>query len=165
MKKSWRGFLSLLLIIYNSIAFTQNETIDYESPQKYEIGGIQFTGIQYLDESVLKNIAGIEVGDSVFIPGEKITQAIQKLWDQGLFSNISVVLNKTIGNTAFLTFQLQERPRLSKFSILGVTKGEADDLREKIRLVRGNQVTENTLSTTKYIIRKHFYEKAFITVK
>ncbi|HNV95608.1 MAG TPA: POTRA domain-containing protein [Bacteroidales bacterium] len=165
MKKSWRGFLSLLLIIYNSIAFTQNETIDYESPQKYEIGGIQFTGIQYLDESVLKNIAGIEVGDSVFIPGEKITQAIQKLWDQGLFSNISVVLNKTIGNTAFLTFQLQERPRLSKFSILGVTKGEADDLREKIRLVRGNQVTENTLSTTNYIIRKHFYEKGFYNCK
>ncbi|NSW44640.1 MAG: outer membrane protein assembly factor BamA [Bacteroidales bacterium] len=165
MKNSRWGIYIFILLLLNNVLLSQNETIDYESPQKFEIGGIQFSGIQYLDEGVLANIAGLQVGDSIDIPGDKITQAIQKLWDQGLFSNITVVLNKTIGKTAFLTFQLQERPRLSKFSFNGVSKGEADDLREKIRLVRGNQVTENTLSTTKYIIRKHFYEKGFYNCK
>jgi len=165
MKNCRWGFFIFLLLLLNNVLISQNETIDYESPQKFEIGGIQFSGIQYLDEGVLANIAGLQVGDSIDIPGDKITQAIHKLWDQGLFSDITVILNKTIGNTAFLTFQLQERPRLSKFSFNGVSKGEADDLREKIRLVRGNQVTENTISTTKYIIRKHFYEKGFYNCK
>ncbi len=158
--------LGLVFLIFFSTQyiFSQEEPtpyVDYESPIKYEIGGIQFTGIQYLDETVLKNIAGLQIGDSVFIPGEKITQALQKLWDQGLFSNITVYLTKTIGNTAFLNFELKERPRLSKFSFTGIKKGEADEIREKIRLVRGNQVTENIIATTKHIIRKHFYEKGF----
>lgn len=166
MNKFWWKFSTFItLLFFKNLAFSQTNIIDYETPKKYEIGGIQFTGIQYLDESVLKNIAGIQVGDTVFIPGEKITKAIQKLWDQGLFSNISVELDKTIGQTAFITFKLTERPRLSKFSINGVTKNEADDLREKIKLVRGNQVTQNTLSTTKYIIKKHFYEKGFYNCK
>ncbi len=161
MKNWW----FLLLFLYSNYTFSQLNIVDYENPKKYELGGITFSGVQYLDEGVLTNICGLQIGDSIYIPGEKISTAIQKLWDQGLFSNISVSINKIIGNTVFLTFELQERPRLSKFSFSGISKGEADDIREKIRLVKGNQVTENTLSTTKYIIRKHFYEKGYFNCK
>lgn len=165
MKK--RGIV-VILILWSKIVLSQTDVIpyvDYQTLEKYEIGGIQFSGIQYLDETVLLNIAGLQIGDTVQIPGEKITQAIQKLWDQGLFSNITVYLTKVIGNTAFLTFELKERPRLSKFSFTGIKKGEADDLREKIRLVRGNQVTDNIIATSSYIIKKHFYEKGFYNCK
>ncbi len=161
MKKN--GIVAIIFL-WSKILLSQTEIIpyiDYQTLEKYEIGGIQFSGIQYLDETVLLNIAGLQIGDSIHIPGEKVTQAIQKLWDQGLFSNITVYLTKTIGNTAFLTFELKERPRLSKFSFTGIKKGEADDLREKIRLVRGNQVTDNIVATSSYIIKKHFYEKGF----
>ncbi len=164
--KKW--YITISIIFITHFTFSQTENIiysDYELPKKYELAGVQFVGIQYLDESVLLNIAGLQIGDSINIPGETITQAIQKLWGQGLFSEISVVLNKTIGNTAFITFELKERPRLSKFSFTGLKKGEADDIREKIRLIRGNQVTENILETTKYIIKKHFYEKGFYNCK
>ncbi len=162
MKVRFFILISGLFFIFNqSKAQEQIDIVDYNTPIKYEIGGIRFSGIQYLDESILTNIAGLQVGDSVLIPGEKITQAIQKLWDQGLFSNVSINLEKTVNKTAFLIITLTERPRLSKFSINGVSKGEADDIREKIHLIRGNQVTENTLSSTQYIIKKFFYEKGY----
>ncbi|MCX7863222.1 MAG: outer membrane protein assembly factor BamA [Bacteroidales bacterium] len=165
--KRWE-LLFIIFLIYSNFILSQTENLpylDYDNPEKYELGGIQFTGIQYLDETVLANIAGLQIGDSIYIPGEKITQAIQKLWEQGLFSDITCYLNKTIGKTAFITIELKERPRLSKFSFTGIKKGEADDLREKLRLVRGNQVTDNILSTSKHIIRKHFYEKGFFNCK
>lgn len=161
MKKWCIAISTFLIAQFTFSQYENNVYVDYELPKLYELGGVQFTGIQYLDESVLLNIAGLQIGDSINIPGEKITQALQKLWEQGLFSNITVYLSKTIGNTAFIVFELKERPRLSKFSFTGIKKGEADDIREKIRLVRGNQVTENIIATTKHIIKKHFYEKGF----
>lgn len=163
--KTWSIVITVCLFFtFNNIqsqVIEQPSAVNYEIPVKYEIGGIRFAGVQYLDESILTNIAGIQVGDSVFIPGEKITQAIQKLWDQGLFSNVSIELEKVVNKTAFIIINLSERPRLSKFSFNGISKGEADDIREKIHLIRGNQVTDNTLSSTRYIIKKFFYEKGY----
>ena len=154
-------FIITAIICLSNLLKSQSKYVDYNVLEKYELGGIQFTGIQYLDENVLKNISGLKIGDTITIPGEKITNAINKLWEQGLFSDITVYLNRVIGNTAFITFELKERPRLSKFSFTGIKKSEADDIREKIKLIKGNQVTENILETSKNIIRKHFYEKGY----
>ncbi len=62
----------------------------------------------------------------------------------------------------FLNFYLEERPRLSKFSFEGVRRSEADSLREKINLVRGDVVTDNVLIRTKDIIQKYFINKGFL---
>ena len=116
--------------------------IDYGNPQQYEVGGIVTSGTQFLDEAVLINISGISVGDSIDVPGEKISKAIENLWKQGLFSDIKIVATHTFGKKIFLEIRLQERPRLSTFKFTGVSKSEADKIREKISL--GDKVvTEN----------------------
>jgi outer membrane protein insertion porin family len=92
---------------------------------------------------------------------KKITNAIEKLWKQGLFSDVNISAIKIQGGKVFLNIHLQERPRLSKFSFNGVSKGEADDLREDIKLVRGTQITENVLMNTNNIIRSYFIDKGF----
>jgi outer membrane protein insertion porin family len=59
---------------------------------------------------------------------------------------------------------LQERPRLSRFSFTGVSKSDADKLREKIKLVTGKIITENLIQTTKNEIRQFYIEKGFLNV-
>ncbi len=135
--------------------------IDYSNPQEYEIGGITISGIKYLDHEVLINLSGLSVGDKVFIPGEGISDAVRKLWKQGLFSDIKISVEKIIGENVFLNIYLQERPRLSRFSFTGIKKGEAEDIREMVKLVRGNQITDNVVNNTKNIIRNYFIEKGF----
>ena len=54
--------------------------IDYSNPTEYEIAGITVTGIRFLDESALKTLSGIKVGDKVKIPGDKIQKAIDKFY-------------------------------------------------------------------------------------
>ena len=66
-------------------------------------------------------------------------------WEQGLFSDVKITLVKVINERAFLDIYLEERPRLSRFSFSGIKKSEADDIRDLIKLVKGTQVTENTL--------------------
>lgn len=142
----------------------QLSKISYSNPKEYEIGGIQVTGVKYLDPTVIIHLTGLQVGDTVLVPGEKITKAIEKLWDQGLFSEIKISADNIVNNRIFLNLELKERPRLSKFAFRGVKKGEADDLRENLKLVQGSQVTENVLLNIKSGVQTYFIDKGFLNI-
>ena len=156
----------LILISFNSYSqFTLSSGlsgINYEKPQEFEIGGITISGIKYLDHEVLIHLTGLSVGDVIMVPGEKLTKAINKLWNQGLFSDIKLKATKITGNTIFLDFELVERPRLSKFKFSGIKKHEADDLRDLIKLVKGNQITDNIINNTENTILDYFIDKGFL---
>ncbi len=136
--------------------------IDYSTPKEYEIGGITVTGIQFLDNNMLVLISGLSVGDKITVPGDKISGAIDKLWEQGLFENIKISATKIQGHTIFLDIFLQERPRLSKFKFTGIRKGEADKIREEIRLTSGDVITENIITRTSNSIISYFNEKGYL---
>ncbi len=141
-------------------------TFNYNQPQRYEIGGVTVSGTRFLDEQVLINLSGLIIGDTIDIPGEKISKAIQTLWKQGLFSDIKVQVVRLQGNRAFLDLELSEKPRLSKFTFSkGVSKSEADKIREKIHLERDKVITENVLNNTKNVVRDFFIEKGFLNTK
>ncbi|HBX53625.1 MAG: outer membrane protein assembly factor BamA [Bacteroidetes bacterium RIFOXYA12_FULL_35_11] len=138
---------------------------DYANPKEYEIGGITISGIKFLDQDVLINLTGLQIGDTIPVPGEDLTKAIEKLWKQNLFSDIKITATRTIENKIFLDFYLLERPRLARFSFNGIKKGEADDIREKINLVKGAQVTDNILMKSTNTIKSYFIEKGFLNVE
>jgi outer membrane protein insertion porin family len=139
-----------------------DNNIDYLNPREYEIGGVTIAGTKYLDESVLISLSGLSVGQKIQVPGERITKAIESLWKQGLFSDVKIVATKVQGEVIFLEIALQERPRLSRFSFKGVSKSDADKLREKIQLVQGKVITENIIRTTSNIIREYYADKGFL---
>jgi outer membrane protein insertion porin family len=162
-------YLLFFFLLISNTAFAQViigdstvNMIDYASPRDYEIGGITVTGVKYLDERVLVTLTGISVGDKIRIPGDKISKAIENLWKQGLLSDIKIVATKFQGDKIFLELRLQERPRLSKFSFTGVTKSDADKLREKIKLVSGKIITENLIQTTENEVRKYYVDKGHL---
>ncbi|HPW65676.1 MAG TPA: outer membrane protein assembly factor BamA [Salinivirgaceae bacterium] len=160
------AFVALFCLNNYSQVIIGNEldNIDYSKPTEYEIGGIIVNGVKYLDHSVLIALSGLQVGNTIKVPGDKISKAIERLWKQGLFSDVKIVATKIIGNKIFLEIQLVERPRLASFSFKGVKKGEADEIREKIKLLRGTQVTDNTLSRSKGIIRNYYINKGYYNV-
>ncbi len=159
--------LTILISILSMPAMAQISTgeevpdINYNLPKKYTIGGITVTGVQYLNSSVLISLSGLQVGDRVDIPGERIRSAMDKLWKQGLFEDVKIVATGVQGDQIFLDIRLAERPRLSKFSFSGIRKGEADDLRDKIKISRGDVVTDNMLTRIRNTINKHYVGKGF----
>lgn len=143
---------------------TLNQDIDFSNPKEYELGGITVSGVSFLDESVLITLTGLNVGERYKIPGEKIAAAIENLWKQGLLADIKVSASKIIGERIFLNFQLSERPRLSKFAFSGISKNEADKLREKLQLVKGKVITENLIQMTKNQVREHYVDKGYLFI-
>ena len=59
---------------------------------------------------------------------DEITNAVKRYWKHGLFSNVSITIEKVVGTQAYLNIALTQRPRLSKVNYYGVKKSEQDDL-------------------------------------
>lgn len=159
-------FFALLLVGNTTLAQIQVgddlSEIDYSRPKEYEIGGIVVEGAKYVDASMLSMIAGLSVGNDIKIPGDDIASAIRKIWDQGLFEDVSINVTDFVGGKVFLQIVIKERPRVSKFSFKGIKKSEADEIRNKINLSRGDIATDHLLTKTQRIIENYYYEKGFL---
>ena len=138
--------------------------IDYSRPQQYEIGGIVVDGAKYVDASMLSMIAGLRVGDVISIPGEDISSGIRKIWEQGLFEDVAINATDFVGGKVFLQIVIKEKPRVSRFSFSGIKKSEADEIRNKINLSRGDIATEHLLTKTTRIIEDYYYNKGYYNV-
>ena len=138
--------------------------IDYSRPQDYEIGGITVEGAKYVDPTMLTMITGLRVGETVKIPGDDIAEAIRKIWEQGMFEDVSINATDFVANKVFLQIVIKEKPRVSKFSLKGIKKSEADEIRNKINLSRGDVATEHLVTKTKRIIEDYYYGKGYLNV-
>tara|TARA_B100001063_G_C16778624_1_gene568311 strand:+ start:12383 stop:14914 length:2532 start_codon:yes stop_codon:yes gene_type:complete len=141
------------------------EALDYSSPRTYEIGGITVSGTENLDHSALIAISGLQIGQEIDVPGEKISEAISKLWTQDLFTDIKIAATDVRGDIIFLKIIVEERSRLSKFRFKGVKKGKQESLREDIRLNRGRVITPNLLDKTKTTVRNYYVDKGYFNTE
>ncbi|WP_246853776.1 BamA/OMP85 family outer membrane protein [Rufibacter aurantiacus] len=140
-------------------------TIDYANPRKYKIGGITVSGAKFLDPTTLISLTGLRIGDEIDVPGDAISRAIQKLWDQGILGGVDVRATKIEGDNIFLDFFLTERPRLSRFDFSGATKSQAEDLQKSISLNKGRVVTDALLNSTRTTVQKFFQDKGYLNAQ
>jgi len=149
------------ILITCHLGFAQTAPFSYSNPEKYVLSGITVSGIQFVDPNVIINLSGLFIGDTISIPSENVTSAINKLWEQSLFSDVKITA-KIEDKNAYLDIYLQELPRISNISFSGVRKSEEKDLLELVKLRIGGKATENILDNTKRLITNHFYAKAFL---
>lgn len=135
--------------------------IDYDAPKQYEIGGITTTGSTNFDQRLLL----FSVGDFIEIPGEKISKSIKRIWETGLYEDISITITKVIGTTIFLNIHTIDRNRLVAFGFTGSRKGEETDLRDKIKIAQGNIVNDNMKQTCINNIKEYYIGKGFYNCK
>ena len=141
---------------------SQSVKIDYSKPKEYRLGGVTVEGVTNLDQNALVLLTGLKIGETIQIPGDAITSAVKKLWKQGLFSDVQIVVDRAQGKDIFLVIILAEQPRLSRFTFKGAKKGDVDDLREKIDLHKEKIVTKSLAVTTKNKIKNFYVDKGFI---
>lgn len=135
--------------------------IDYNNPSTYEIAGITVEGTKYVDPNVLSMLSGLRTGSEITIPGDDIATAIRKIWEQGMFEDVAINATNIVGGKIFLQIVVQERPRVAKFSFNGIKKSEADDIRNKINLSRGDIATSHLETKTRRIIEDFYAEKGY----
>jgi len=170
MKNYINSYLIIFLIVCNFSTYAQIDTSDastkqfklnFDKPSQYLVNNIRVQGADNLDADIIILLSELSIGETIDIPGQKLTKAIQKLWDQGLFNDVQILVENQINRKIDLVINLQERAKLSKFSFRGLKKGEITDLKEQIGLVRGKVITDHLKIRIKNIITYFLQEKGF----
>ncbi len=168
IKKFFTALSTCFLILTCMQATSQNVltgsqiNINYNNPREYIIGGISVSGANFIDQNIIIMVSQLNVGDKVIVPGESISRAIENIWRQGLFTDVSIAATSIQDNIIFLDIALQERPRLSRFEFRGAKKADVTKLTEKLNLVRGDVVSENMLFRATASIKDYYVEKGFL---
>ena len=161
------SLLALLICGTAAVAQTPADTIRNPRivyggmPHSYEIAGLTVEGADNYEDFIVIGYSGLKLGERIDIPGSEITEASKRLWRQGLFSNVQIIVDKLAGDKAWIIIKLREQPRISEVRYFGVKKGERNDLEERLQLHKGNQITQNIINRAKMVVQKYFSNKGF----
>ena len=86
-----------------------NPDISYSgTPRTCTIGGIAVEGIKNYEDYVLIGLSGLQVGQTITVPGNEITEAVKRYWKHGLFSKADILSEMDKVFTNFMQMQTKE---------------------------------------------------------
>ncbi len=143
----------------------QAQEVSFDNGKKYTIGDISVKGNTSFSSQTIVTYSGLSKGDEILVPGEKISNAIKKLWKSNLFSDIELYIIKIEGDIAFLEIQLSDLPELNKVTINGIKKSKIEGVIKDNSLQKGVKVTENLMTTTKNYLANKYKKDGFLNSK
>src|SRR5690606_14822478 len=117
--------LGLLAICFLYTLSIQAQDLPLGEGKRYTIGKITVTGTQTYNEQTVIAYTGLKSGDEIYIPGERTTKVLKKLWDSNLFSDINLYITNINGDVADLELEIIEVPELAEVRIQGIKKKSA----------------------------------------
>ncbi len=154
---------------YGQVTTQQGDSQDnnpvYAENQKgtYILKDIVVDGVKKFSPAQILRFTGLNKNEQVEIPGQKISNAVKKLWESDNFSEVEVYVESIEGDQIVLRFSLQDLKDLGEVNITG--KGIGKSKREKIikdnDLKPGKKITNNLISTLKYKIPQEYVNKGF----
>ena len=163
LKTYINSFFIALIFLSSSVITAQQTT--FNSGTKYTIEDISVSGNTSFSAQTVVTYSGLRKGDVVAIPGEKISNALKKLWNSNLFSSIDIYLVKTEGDLAYLEINLIDLPELKDVTIEGVRKGKKEAIIKENKLDKGAKVTENLITTTRNYLTNKYRKEGFLNTK
>jgi len=71
------------------LGFAQTPTL--LQPREVEVTGLRVEGASYVDPVAIKIASGLYLSQKLRIPSDDLSNAIRKLWKQGLFSEVEIL--------------------------------------------------------------------------
>ena len=125
-------------------------------PRLFELVEVTATGSQFYTQTFIINASNLSVGSNIRIPGDDIPQAIKRLYNTGLFSDVKIYKREVGRDGIILDIEVTEQPRLESYTIEGVRRSHRRDLERKIPLSRGFAVTESAIAQSEKTILRYY---------
>ena len=136
-----------------------------QTGKKYTINDIIVTGNTAFNASTIITYSRLKKGQEVTLGGEKIGEAVKKLWNSNLFSAIDIYFINIVDGKVDIEINLSDLPELNEVKILGVKKGKKDEILEENNLKQKVKVTENLITTTRNYLTNKYQKKGFLNTK
>ena len=138
--------------------------MDYRAPRQYIIKDIQVEGAGDMEPELLISMSGMARGDSVYLPGTYLTDAVKNLWRMRRYGDIKTLV-ETQADSAVIFLMLTPRPIVSRIAFDGIRKGEATELTDKIDIKNGYELSDIRISNSIQAIKRYFQDKSFLNAE
>ena len=135
---------------------------DNSDNRAYHIRRVNIHGVKHINHDIIRSSSGLVPGDSIYLSGSFIQNAMMRLWSQRYFEDIQI--GATIeGDSVDLEVMLRERPRVMNWAVSGVSKGKSKDLIDEVlKLKRGHELSDHILDRNIKLLKEHYGEKGFL---
>ena len=156
--------ISCKLLKYNLfIFFFLSSFIFSQNREHYQILGITVEGNKTTDASIVIANSGLKVNDEIDVPGDETINAIKRLWNLNIFSEVSIDIAKQIDNGVFLVIKVKEFPRLAdKVYLSGNDEIDEEEINAKINFVKGQTLKTQEIYRVKQKIQKLYIDEGFL---
>ena len=136
--------------------------LDAAEDKMYHIRKVNIHNVKHINHDIIRSSSGLIPGDSIYLSGSFVQNAMMRLWSQRYFEDIQI--GATIeGDSVDLEVVLKERPRVMNWAVTGVPKGKAKDLIDEVlKLKRGYELSDHVTDRNIKLIKEHFGEKGFL---
>jgi outer membrane protein insertion porin family len=147
---------------YSALGQTQPDLPIGEEAKLYTLGTISVTGSQTYNENTVIAFTGLKVGEEIYVPGERISAVVKKLWELKLFSDIRVFVADIRGSVVDIEINITEVPTVNDITINGLKKNKVKDIKEELKFAkRQTKATENFITNTRSYIENKYREKGY----
>jgi len=153
--------VAFLLFVF-SVIFAPAILTAQTHPEVYKILGVNVEGERSAEPSAIIANTGLKVGDEITIPGDQSRQAIQRLYNLRLFSDVQILIDRKVQEGVYLLIRVKENPRLDKIEVFGNDELSEDDILKKIGLIKGQIISGDDLSTVKRLLKTQYETDGYL---
>lgn len=162
---SLKNIVSFVLFCLLSTTALWGQNSDFVKGKRYIIDSIEVIGLKTYNAKTVISYSGLRKGQLVQVPGEDISNVINKLWKLEFFSDINFYVTKVEGNKISLQLEIEELPTLSEVKVTGLPKGKTETIIKETELTAGKKLSESFLTNTRNYIVNKYRKEGFLNTK
>ena len=159
----FRWFLLLAATVVLPAFAVGNDTGEPPKVQVLDLRIEALDGKLTVDSSMIIKQSGLLQGMNV--TGDDIQEAVKQLWKLKLFSDIEIVKERETAKGWYLLIRVKEYPRLEEWKLIGCKKIKGDDIRDKVKLNRGQTLRNDDLFNAEKTIREMYAAEGYLRVQ
>ena len=163
LKLLYSYFLLGLFLLLGYTGYAQTE--GFVKGKSYVIDTIKIKGLKSFNAQTVVSYSGLKKGQKISVPGEEVSDIINKLWGLELFSDINFYVTKVKGEFIDLEIEIEELPTLSDVKVKGLKKGKIESIIKDTELTAGKKLSESFLTNTKNYIENKYKKDGFLNTK
>jgi len=162
-KSYYSYFLIGLFLLIGYFNYAQNQ--GFVKGRTYVVDSIKVTGLKSFNAQTVISYSGLRKGQKISVPGEQVSEIINKLWGLDLFSDINFYVTKVDGENIDLEIEIEELPTLTEVKVNGLKKGKIETIIKDTELTAGKKLSESFLTNTKNYIENKYKKDGFLNTK
>ena len=162
-KSYYSYFLLGLFLLLGYFNYAQTE--GFIKGRTYVVDSIKVSGLKSFNAQTVISYSGLRKGQKISVPGEQVSEIINKLWGLELFSDINFYVTKVNGEKIDLEIEIEELPTLTDVKVNGLKKGKIETIIKDTELTAGKKLSESFLTNTKNYIENKYKKDGFLNTK